>query len=115
MAQPQALVVLVTASGPEEAEQLARVLLDQHLIACATIIPHIRSLFRWEDRLECHEESLLVIKTTGEFLAPLTDQVKQHHSYAVPEIVALPIVGGSTEYLSWVANEVSPGEVAHGT
>lgn len=104
----QALVVFVTASGDEEAERLARTLLDQHLIACANVIPHLFSLFRWENQVQSAEESLLILKTTSEALPQLTEVVKQHHSYQAPEIIALPIVGGSSDYLSWLAAEVQP-------
>jgi len=104
----QALVVLVTTADAEEAERLARALLDRRLIACANVIPHVRSLFRWENQLECADESLLIMKTTTDALTPLTEEVKIHHSYDVPEVIALPVTGGSAEYLSWVAAEVQP-------
>jgi periplasmic divalent cation tolerance protein len=114
MPTPHATVVLVTTANEEEAEHLARVLLDQHLIACANIVPHVRSFFRWEGQVECAEESLLVIKTTSEALPSLTETVKREHSYEVPEIVALPVAGGSAEYLSWIATEVRPAADADG-
>jgi len=106
MPASHAVVVLVTTANDEEAERLARTLLDQHLIACANVVPHVRSLFRWEGQIECAEESLLVMKTTSEALAPLTETVKREHSYDVPEIIALPVAGGSAEYLSWLAAQV---------
>jgi len=108
MQLPQALVVLVTTVDAVEAERLARVLLDRRLIACANVVPQVRSLFHWENRLECAEESLLIMKTTADALAPLTAEVKRLHSYDIPEVIALPVVGGSAEYLSWVAEEIHP-------
>ncbi len=108
MQSPHGLVVLVTTSGEEEARRLARLLLEQRLIACANVIPHVSSLFRWQDRLEAAEESLMVIKTTSEAIAAVISAVRQHHSYEVPEIIALPIVAGSDAYLAWLAREVQP-------
>ena len=106
MQHSQVVVVLVTTSGTDESERLARVLLDLKLIACANTVPAIRSLFRWEGRLEGSDESLLIMKTTGDALEHLAETVKRHHSYDVPEIIALPLAWGSPEYLSWVAGEV---------
>ena len=113
MQLPQALVVLVTTVDAEEAERLARALLDRRLIACANVVPHVRSLFHWENRLECADESLLIMKTTADALELLTAEVKRNHSYDVPEVIALPVVGGSSEYLSWVAQEVHPDNLGH--
>jgi periplasmic divalent cation tolerance protein len=106
MQHSQVVVVLVTTSGVEESERLARVLLDLKLIACANVVPLIRSFFRWEGRLEGSDESLLIMKTTDDVLERLAETVKRHHSYDVPEIIALPLAWGSPEYLSWVAGEV---------
>lgn len=108
MEPPQALVVLVTTAGDEEAESLARTLLDQRLIACANVIPHLHSLFRWEGQLQRADESLLIVKTTPEMLEELVETVKRHHSYQIPEVIALPVAGGSGDYLSWLAAEVRP-------
>ena len=108
MESPQALVVLVTAAGDEEAERIARALLDRRLIACANVIPHLHSLFRWNNQLQQADESLLIMKTTPDALEELTAVVKLHHSYEVPEIIALPVVGGSHGYLSWLSSEVRP-------
>jgi uncharacterized protein involved in tolerance to divalent cations len=102
------LVVLVTTSGEEEAQRLAQLLLEQRVIACANVIPRVSSLFHWQDRLEAAEESLMVIKTTSEALGAVISTVRQHHSYEVPEIIALPIVAGSDAYLAWLAREVQP-------
>ncbi len=103
-----ALVVLITTADVEEAQQLARKLLEYRLIACANVIPRLRSLFRWDNQLQSVDESLLILKTTSEALPLLTKLVKEDHRYETPEIVALPIVGGSSDYLSWLAAEVHP-------
>ncbi len=106
MDRSRVMVVLVTASGEEEAERLAGVLLDQRLIACANIVPHIHSVFRWKGQTEHADESLLVLKTTEEALEALTDAIRLHHSYEVPEVIALPVAGGNAAYLGWVAAEL---------
>jgi periplasmic divalent cation tolerance protein len=105
---PQALVVFVTTAGDEEAERIARALLDRRLIACANVIPHLHSLFRWDNELQQADESLLIMKTTPDTLEELTAVVRSHHSYEVPEVIALPVVGGSHDYLSWITAEVRP-------
>ncbi len=106
MQLPQVIVVLVTTSGEDESERLARVLLDQKLIACANIVPRVHSLFRWEGTIEDSDESLLILKSTSETLPAIKEYIGQHHSYEVPEVLALPVAGGSEEYLTWVTSEV---------
>lgn len=114
MPAAESLVVFVTASGEEEAERLARLLLQQRLVACASILPHVRSLFHWDGRLECAAESLLLLKTTAEALTALTETVRTNHSYDVPEIIAIPVCGGSADYLSWVRERVRPADLGPG-
>jgi periplasmic divalent cation tolerance protein len=72
------------------------------------VIPRLRSLFRWEHQLQSTEETLLILKTTAEALPQLTKEVREQHSYEIPEVIALPIIGGSAEYLAWLASEVQP-------
>ncbi len=108
MQSPQVIVVMVTTSGEEESQRIARLLLDRHLIACANIAPSVRSIFRWQGLNEDSEESLLILKSTTDALPSLKDCIRQHHSYEVAEVIALPVMGGSEDYLSWVAAEVRP-------
>ena len=112
MPASEAVVVLVTAAGQEEAEALSRALLEARLCACVTILPHVTSLFHWEGKVDVAQEALLVIKTIREALPALVEGVKRHHSYQVPEIIALPVAGGSEQYLSWLASEtrLPPGD-----
>jgi len=97
-----AVVVLVTCPDPATGERLAESLLEEKLAACVNLIPGLTSLYRWEGKLCRDAESLLLIKTRHGKLAALTRRVKALHPYALPEIVALPIVQGSTEYLRWL-------------
>jgi periplasmic divalent cation tolerance protein len=101
------IVVLVTAGDEEEARLIAGILLEQRKAACVNIVSGVNSLFRWQDRLETETESLLVIKTTASMLEAVIETVREVHSYETPEIIALPVIGGSGEYLEWLEESVS--------
>jgi periplasmic divalent cation tolerance protein len=105
MDSPQAVVVLITAASQEEARRLADALLAKRQAACVSILPRVNSFFWWQDTLETAEENLLIVKTVSSLLPPLVETVKGGHSYRVPEIIALPAVGGNRDYLDWVARE----------
>ena len=105
MAESKYAVVLVTAGSLEEARRIGDALVSQHKAACVNIVPQIVSLFRWEGRIEDDNESLLFIKTRTELLSEVVETVNRIHSYDVPEIIALPIVDGSEEYLNWIGEE----------
>ena len=97
-------VVLVTA--PEDAAgALARALVDERLAACVNIVPSVRSVYRWEGRLEEDTEVLLVAKTNIERVPELSERVRELHPYDLPETLALPVSGGSPAYLGWVHAE----------
>jgi len=101
------LVILVTTSSSEEAHKIANQLLNQRKAACVNIIPGVSSLFWWQGTLESASENLLVIKTKTSVLNEIVTLVTQIHSYDVPEIIALPIVGGNQDYMEWVGREVA--------
>ena len=96
------IVVLVTAGSKEEAQKIARGLLEEKLAACVNIIDGVESHFWWQGKIDIVKEALLVIKTKKELFNKLAKKVKSLHSYSVPEIIALPIVTGNTEYLNWI-------------
>jgi periplasmic divalent cation tolerance protein len=100
------IVVLSACGSPEEAEQLARKLVEQRLAACVTLISQARSFYRWEGVITDSAESLLVIKTSRELFAKLRLALETAHSYEVPEILALPVIEGSANYLSWMETEL---------
>ncbi len=106
MEMTEFIVVLVTSPSEGEAEKLASRLVDEKLAACVNILP-TSSLFRWEGKLSKEDESLLIIKTRYSLFHNLEKRVKELHSYQVPEIIALPVVAGSKQYLDWVAENVS--------
>ncbi len=100
------VVVMVTSPEREEARKIARTLLEKRQAACVGIHPKGESYFWWRGEIDRAEELLLIAKTTRELLEGLIATVKEIHGYEVPEIVALPLVGGSREYLDWLRGEV---------
>ncbi|PZV20132.1 MAG: divalent-cation tolerance protein CutA [Leptolyngbya sp.] len=105
MPSPSLGVVLVTAGSEAEAESLARHLVDHRLAACVSITP-IRSVYRWQGEVQAEAEWQLVIKTDLSQFDAIALAIAQHHSYAVPEIIALPIVAGLPDYLTWLQAQV---------
>jgi len=96
------IIVLITAGDSGEAAKIAEALVGEHIAACVNIIPEVRSLFFWNGKTEQAKEVLLICKSRQELLDRLIARVKTLHSYSVPEIIALPIVSGSPQYLDWV-------------
>lgn len=101
----EALVVLVTAPSAEKAAEIARVLVGERLAACGNVVPGVRSIYRWEGKIEDEPEALLLLKTTRARFDALRARVLALHPYQVPEIVALPVEAGSAPYLAWIAAE----------
>ncbi len=100
------MVILITTATEEEAQNIADRLLNQRMAACVNIVPRVRSLFWWQGKLDSTQESLLIIKTRASLLPKIVEMVKRSHSYQVPEIIALPIIGGNEDYLNWIDSEV---------
>jgi periplasmic divalent cation tolerance protein len=103
------IVVLTTCANEEEAGKLARLLVDQHLAACVSVVPGLRSVYRWKGALESAEECLLLIKSSRALLDELVAVLEQAHSYEVPEVLALPVVGGAINYLNWLESNIRSG------
>ncbi|VAX21683.1 Periplasmic divalent cation tolerance protein CutA [hydrothermal vent metagenome] len=100
--QTDKLVGLITASSEEEARKIAKSLVEERLAACVSIIPSVRSIYRWKEEIHDDEEFLLVVKTSGKQFEAIKTLVHELHSYETPEIIALPIVSGSGKYLEWM-------------
>ena len=104
--EPAHIVIFITASNSKEAHKIAKALLSQRKAACVNIVSGISSLFWWQDKLDSAQESLLIVKTKASLLNQIVTLVREIHSYEVPEIVALPIIGGNQDYLEWIDKEV---------
>jgi periplasmic divalent cation tolerance protein len=102
MAKEQAVVIFVTTSSQTEARKIGRALVEEKLVACANIIPQIRSIYCWKEKIHDESEVLMVLKTRSGNIQKIIKKVQSLHSYTVPEIIALPVVAGSKEYLGWI-------------
>ncbi|HZT31205.1 MAG TPA: divalent-cation tolerance protein CutA [Bryobacteraceae bacterium] len=100
------IVVFSTCSSSEEAEKIARLLVEQRLAACVNVLPGIRSIYHWQGAVESAIEWLLVIKSRRSLFDLLRNALEKAHSYEVPEVLALPVVDGSPNYLSWLEGEL---------
>jgi|ERR1022692_2607395 periplasmic divalent cation tolerance protein len=96
------IVILTTCSTEEEAERLARLLLDSRLAACVSVIPQIRSFYHWKGAIEAAGECLLLIKSSRELFDSVRATLEAAHSYEVPELLALPVIEGSSNYMNWL-------------
>ncbi|HEU5414278.1 MAG TPA: divalent-cation tolerance protein CutA [Candidatus Angelobacter sp.] len=96
-------IVLTTAGSPQEAEKIARTLVERRLAACVNIIPQIQSVYRWKEKIEQETEWLLIIKTRLNIFDSVRDAIKELHSYDLPECVMLDVSDGSEAYLNWVS------------
>lgn len=106
-AQDSEVVVLVTTASYEEAEKIGRIIVESRLAACANVLNGMHSIFRWDNKINVENECLMIIKTTLQRYSELEAVIRQHHSYSVPEIIALPVVAGSVPYLNWIRSETS--------
>jgi periplasmic divalent cation tolerance protein len=100
------IVVFITTRDAEEAEKISKALVKRRQAACVNIVPEVNSRFWWKDKLDSSKECLLVVKTRDSLLPDIIKSVKKIHSYSIPEIIALPIVGGNPDYLDWIDSEV---------
>ena len=96
------IVVLVNCSTSDEAKNIGKYLVEQRLAACVNIIPMMQSWYWWEDKVTQDNEVLIIIKTSRKKFSKLEKEGVRLHSYAVPEVVALQIVEGSSNYLNWI-------------
>ncbi len=103
---PEHIVVFITAGSKEEAARIADALVEKKLAACVIIVSEVKSVFSWKGRIEKEKEALLIVKSKSSVFGKLVKQVKKIHKYEVPEIIALPIVDGSRDYLDWMDREV---------
>ena len=102
MKKTDRIIVLITAGSEEEAHNIAESLVKEKKAACVNIVPTVDSLFWWEGKIDSARESLLLVKTKTSLFPEVVELVKRTHSYEVPEVIALPIIAGSDDYLKWL-------------
>ena len=96
------LLALSTVAGAEDAERIARAVVERGLAACVNVLPGVVSIYRWKGSVEREEERMLVLKTTADRFEALRQAIVELHPYQVPELIALPIAAGHEPYLAWL-------------
>jgi len=102
-----AIVVLTTVASEDEAVKLVRTLLERRLVACGTLFPGARSLYRWQSKIADEREVVVLLKTRSARLDSLQSAFNELHPYKVPELLALPVSAGLGKYLEWINGETS--------
>jgi len=97
--------IFVSVGDSEQAENIATALLEKRLVACAQFLPPMQSFYRWQGKIRSGIEHLLILKTQKHHFSAVENVIKQLHSYDVPEIVALDIIDGADDYLTWIKDE----------
>jgi periplasmic divalent cation tolerance protein len=108
VASDQFAIVLTTLPMDSDAEKFASHLVEERLVACVSILPAMRSIYRWDGAIERADERQLLLKTSSTKLAALEARVRVLHPYDVPEFVVLPITDGSADYLAWLTASTRP-------
>lgn len=98
----EAIIVYITAPNEDEAAKIAKTIVEERLAGCVNIVKGIRSIYSWQGKMEDDSEALMITKTQRHLFEPLKKRVKELHSYTVPEIIAMPVVEGSEDYLNWL-------------
>ena len=104
------IIALITVPDRGQAQSIAEILVQERWAACVNILPSIHSIFTWQGDIAREEEVLLLAKSRRELFPALALQVKELHSYTLPEIIALPILEGSEDYLRWVKESTRNSE-----
>jgi periplasmic divalent cation tolerance protein len=107
MPHTDAVIVMTTVAHEDEGVRLVRTLLDRRLIACGTIVPGVRSLYRWEGRTADEREVMILLKTRSARVDSLRAAFEELHPYQVPEMLALPVEAGMEKYLAWINAETT--------
>lgn len=106
------VVILVTTASLREAKQIAKHLVQARLAACVNVSQPIRSIYRWKGKIANEKEYQLFIKSTRGLFPQIKTAISKIHSYHTPEIICLPIIDGSRNYLQWVGDSVKNAEAA---
>jgi periplasmic divalent cation tolerance protein len=108
------VVIFVTAASQGECKKIARHLVETRLAACVNISQPIESVYRWEGQIAEEKEFLLIIKSTRELFPEIKTEISKVHSYHTPEIICLPVIDGSRNYLQWISDSVKPAGAVEG-
>ena len=100
-------VVYTTVGSIQDARKIAHTLVEEQLVACVNIIPEIESVYNWKGKIEEDNELVLIAKTTDENVKKTIQRIKTLHSYDIPDIIVLPIIGGHKEYLEYISNQTT--------
>jgi len=104
------IVVLITTSSLDEAKSIGSSLIEDKLAACTNVIPSVESIFRWQGEVCNEKEAMLIVKTRRNIFKDLQAKVMELHSYDVPEIIALPIIDGNSDYLQWIDSAINSND-----
>jgi periplasmic divalent cation tolerance protein len=107
MPHTDAIIVLTTVASEDEAVRLVRTLLERRLVACGTLLPGARSMYRWQGKVADEREVVVMLKTRSARLESLQNAFGDLHPYKVPELLALPVSAGLDKYLEWINNETT--------
>ena len=99
--------IYTTIDNIQDARKIAQTLVEEQLVACANIIPEIESIYRWEGKIENENEVVIIAKTTDPNVKKTIQRIKDLHSYDLPDIIVLPIIGGHKDYLDYILNETA--------
>lgn len=102
------VVVLVTAPSADKAAEIARTLVEEQLAACGNVLPTVRSIYRWEGKVQDEPEALLILKTRADLFESLRARIVALHPYQVPEVLRLDVAAGHPPYLQWISDSVRP-------
>ena len=103
----KAVLIMVTTGARDDAERLGEALVVEHLAACCSVVPMVHSIYYWEGQLRREHEALLLVKTLEAQAQAVQDFVRSHHEYDLPEILQIPIEGGSSAYMNWLEKQVA--------
>ena len=99
--------VYTTIDNIQDARKIAKTLVEEQLVACVNIMPNIESIYRWRGKVEEDNEFILIAKTVDDNIEKTIRRIKELHSYELPDIIVLPIIGGLKDYLDYIVNETS--------
>lgn len=100
-------VVYTTIDNIQDARKIAHTLVEEQLVACVNIIPEIESVYSWQGKIEEETEIILIAKTTDENVKKTIQRIKTLHSYEIPDIIVIPIIGGLQDYLDYITSQTT--------